>query len=196
MYELIKRIFDIVASLMGIILLSPLFVIIALLILITDGRPIIFKQVRIGKGGKPFTIYKFRTMRQSRGLSITKKGDPRITDIGKFLRKYKLDELPQLWNVLKGDMSIVGPRPEVPEYVKYFPSDKKDVLSVRPGLTDLASLVFINEEEILAQFEDPHEAYIKYILPRKLKLNMIYIRNRNFCFDMWLIFKTLKRLVK
>ncbi|NPA33916.1 MAG: sugar transferase [Chlorobi bacterium] len=196
MYEFSKRAFDIISSLLGLVLLSPIFAAIALIILITDGKPIIFKQIRVGKGGKPFTIYKFRTMRQGKGLSITQKGDPRITPIGRFLRKYKLDELPQLWNVLKGDMSVVGPRPEVPEYVKYFPKEMEGVLSVRPGLTDLASLVFINEEEVLARFPDPHEAYVSYVLPRKLKLNMIYIRNRNMCLDMWIIFKTLKRLLK
>ncbi len=196
MYEFSKRAFDITSSLIGLVLLSPILITIALIILITDGKPIIFKQIRIGKGGKPFTIYKFRTMRQGKGLSITKKDDPRITPIGRFLRKYKLDELPQLWNVLKGDMSIVGPRPEVPEYVKYFPKEIADVLSVRPGLTDLASLVFINEEEVLARFPDPHEAYISHVLPRKLKLNMIYIRNRNMCIDLWIVFKTLEKLIK
>ncbi len=196
MYEFYKRFFDIISSFVGLVLLSPILVVIALIILITDGKPIIFKQIRIGKGRKPFTIYKFRTMRQEKGLSITKKDDPRITPIGRFLRKYKLDELPQLWNVLKGDMSVVGPRPEVPEYVKYFPKEMEGVLSVRPGLTDLASLVFINEEEVLARFPEPHKAYVSYVLPRKLKLNMIYIRNRNMCLDMWIIFKTLKRLIK
>ena len=151
-----------------------------------------FSQTRVGKDGKHFQLLKFRTMRpasESKG-QLTVGKDPRITKVGHTLRKYKLDEIPQLFNILKGDMSVVGPRPEVPKYVALYNEEQKKVLAVRPGLTDLASIEYINENEVLSKSTNPEETYIKEIMPHKLKLNLVYIKKQSFFFDLQLIFKT------
>ena len=158
-----------------------------------------FGQKRVGKDGKPFTLCKFRTMRvdsERLGKITVGKRDPRVTRAGYVLRKYKLDELPQLWNVLTGDMSLVGPRPEVPEYVSLYTDDQKKVLSVKPGITDYASLLYYKESELLAQATDPHATYVNEVMPAKLALNLEYIQNRSFAGDIRIILKTVVRMVK
>jgi lipopolysaccharide/colanic/teichoic acid biosynthesis glycosyltransferase len=193
-----KRIFDFFFSLAGLIILAPLFIIISLWIKIDSQGSVVFCQDRVGKLGKEFKIFKFRTMvenAESLGKQITVSGDSRITTCGSFLRKYKLDELPQLFNVLRGEMSLVGPRPEVPKYVRLYTSEQRQVLSVLPGITDLASIKFRNENEILAQAFDPEKVYIEQIMPNKLELNQAYIRQSSFFFDLYLILETLRRLV-
>ena len=189
-----KRLFDIFFSSIGLLILSPLFVIVALLIKSDSEGPIFFRQERIGKNYKPFRIYKFRTMTvdaEKKGSLITACTDNRITKIGKFLRKYKIDELPQLINVLKGEMSFVGPRPEVKEYVQLFNSDYKRLLKIRPGIIDPASIKYSNEEDILSLSKDFEEDYIKMILPEKIKLSLQYADNHNFIIDLKLILKTI-----
>jgi len=189
-----KRLFDIFFSSIGLLILSPLFVIVALLIKSDSEGPIFFRQERIGKNYKPFRIYKFRTMTvdvEKKGSLITACTDNRITKIGKFLRKYKIDELPQLINVLKGEMSFVGPRPEVKEYVQLFNSDYKRLLKIRPGITDPASIKYSNEEDILSLSKNCEEDYIKMILPEKIKLSLHYVDNHNFIIDLKLILKTI-----
>jgi lipopolysaccharide/colanic/teichoic acid biosynthesis glycosyltransferase len=193
-----KRIFDVVASSIGLIVLLPVFIVIAILIKLNDKGPIFYKQKRIGQNFKPFELLKFRTMvvnADKIGPAITKDGDPRTTKIGKFLRKTKLDELPQLWNVIRGDMSIVGPRPEVEKYIRYYKYDYKEILKVKPGITDYAAIKFRNEEEILSQFEDVEKAYIEHILPKKINLYKIYINKVGFLTDLKIIFNTLWRIV-
>lgn len=192
-----KRLFDLFFSLLGLILLSPLFLIIGLLIMLESKGGIFYKQVRVGKGGKDFYLYKFRTMRPNAdklGLLTVGGRDPRVTRIGYYLRKYKLDELPQLVNVLKGDMSFVGPRPEVRKYVMLYNDEQLQVLKVKPGITDYASIQYSNENELLAQSENPEETYIKTIMPHKLALNMQYIKNPSVLHDIKLIFLTLKKI--
>ena len=163
----------------------------------TDGN-VFFRQLRVGKNNKDFYIYKFRTMRTGaeHGSKITiGNDDQRITNTGQFLRKYKLDELPQLYNIVKGDMSIVGPRPETRNYVSLYNPEQLKVLDVRPGLTDYASIIYINENEILKGSSNPHETYINKIMPSKLALNLKYIQDKSFTTDVWIIFKTLKKIV-
>lgn len=165
-----KRIFDLLFSLMGILVLAPIFLAIAVWIKVDSPGSVFFRQVRVGQFGKEFRIYKFRTMvtnAEALGKQITVGEDPRITDCGRFLRKYKLDELPQLFNVLKGDMSLVGSRPEVPKYVALYTPEQLKVLELPPGITDLASIRFRNESELLAQAENPEEFYVKEIMPQK-----------------------------
>lgn len=160
--------------------------------------PIFFRQTRIGQFGREFRIYKFRTMianAEALGKQITTANDQRITRIGKFLRKYKLDEIPQLLNVIKGEMSLVGPRPEVPKYVALYSSEQKRILEVRPGITDLASIEFRNESEMLANATNPEEFYIQEIMPKKLQLNIQYIEQANICLDLFIIFQTIWRVV-
>jgi lipopolysaccharide/colanic/teichoic acid biosynthesis glycosyltransferase len=193
-----KRIFDVATSIIGLIVLLPLFIIIAILIKLNDKGPIFYKQKRIGQNFKPFELLKFRTMvvnADKIGPAVTKDGDPRITKIGKFLRKTKLDELPQLWNVIRGDMSIVGPRPEVEKYIQYYEDDYKEILKVRPGITDYATIKFRNEEEILSKYDNTESAYIKYVLPEKIKLYKTYIKEISFLTDLKIIFWTLWRIV-
>lgn len=188
-----KRFFDIVVSLLGILVTSPILLVVSLLIKLTSKGPVFYKQERIGKGEKPFFILKFRTMvvnADQQGLKITVDGDKRITGVGEFLRKSKLDELPQLFNVLFGQMSLVGPRPEVKEYVDLYTEQQKKVLSVRPGITDYASVCFRNENEILAQAEDPQKEYIEHIMPLKLRYNQKYIEEMGVFTDLKLIFLT------
>lgn len=189
-----KRLFDIVFSLTFLIVLSPVLVIIWILVKLSGEGPGLFKQTRMGKNGSPFILYKFRTMTNSseaKGLSITSRDDNRITAVGKYLRKYKLDELPQLYNVLKGEMSVVGPRPESKKYVDLFENDYSYILQISPGLTDYAALEFKNEEEILAGYEDVEEAYIDEILPEKILLYRKYINDMSFQTDIRIIIRTI-----
>jgi lipopolysaccharide/colanic/teichoic acid biosynthesis glycosyltransferase len=193
-----KRIFDLFFALVGIIILMPLLLAIAVWIKFDSSGPIFFRQTRIGQFGCEFRIYKFRTMianAESLGQQITTANDQRITAIGKFLRKYKLDELPQLLNVIKGEMSLVGPRPEVPKYVALYSSEQQRILEVRPGITDLASIEFRNESEMLAKATNPEEFYIQEIMPKKLKLNIQYIEQANIRLDLFIIFQTIWRVV-
>jgi lipopolysaccharide/colanic/teichoic acid biosynthesis glycosyltransferase len=193
-----KRLFDIVVSFLGLMILSPLLLLVALLIKLDSRGPIFFRQERIGQGFQPFYIYKFRTMTQDaskHGGAITVRDDPRITRAGAFLRKTKIDELPQLLNVLKGEMSLVGPRPEVRKYVELFRKDYEEILKVRPGITDLASLKYQDEAELLGQSADPDQEYISRVLPDKLKLAKDYVSCSSFFFDMGLIIRTLPKLV-
>lgn len=193
-----KRAFDIWVSLIALLILLPFLIIIWLLVKFTSKGPGIYKQVRVGRNNKDFTLYKFRTMyvNADKGTQITiGSRDPRITPIGYFLRKYKLDELPQLFNVLIGDMSFVGPRPEVRKYVSLYTPEQMKVLSIRPGITDYASLKFINENEILGQSPNPEYDYIHHIMPKKLKLNLYYLNTHSFWGDMKLILNTILRIV-
>ncbi len=194
-----KRIFDVSCVLPALILLSPLFLLIALWIKLDSRGTVFFLQTRIGQFGKPFKIIKFRTMRPSipseEGLKLTIGRDMRITRSGHFLRRYKLDELAQLINVLKGDMSLVGPRPEVPEYVAHYPESIKEcVLSVPVGITDYASIEFCNENELLASSQQPEVDYVDKILPIKLAYHQQYVKDQSLWLDITLIFKTLKRI--
>lgn len=194
---MLKRIFDILLSLMGLILLSPILLAIIIAILLKDGSPVFFTQIRVGKDSEPFRLLKFRTMRpdsEASGQLSVGERDPRVTDIGHTLRKSKLDELPQLWNVLKGDMSLVGPRPEVPKYVLLYNNEQKRVLSVRPGITDAASLRYFNESELMEGQADPEQFYIQELMPEKLKLNIDYIENRTMLSDIRLILRTVSRI--
>jgi lipopolysaccharide/colanic/teichoic acid biosynthesis glycosyltransferase len=173
---------------LGLMALFPLFIVVGMVIWIDAGRPILFAQQRVGRRGKPFSILKFRTMRQfAGGPSITSSGDSRVTWSGRILRKFKIDELPQLFNVLKGEMSLVGPRPELSRYVNDTDRLWQQVLSVRPGITDLATLIFRNEEEVLASSKDPEDYYRRTILPAKLALNVKYIESRSPLQDVKLI---------
>lgn len=199
MGEVIKRVFDFSTSLMAIIILLPFVLIVAIFIKIDNPGPVFFSQIRIGKKFKPFKLYKFRTMipdAEKKGLLITSGIDTRVTKVGSVLRQYKLDELPQLFNVLKGDISIVGPRPEVFKYVELFKRDYKEILSVKPGITDYATIEFRDEEGVLMKYKNPEDGYIKEVLPKKILLYKKYIKEKNFCTDMKLIFLTLWRIVK
>ncbi len=184
--------FNFISSLIGLVILSPLLVAVAVVIKLTSKGPIFFKQKRMGKEFKEFFLYKFRTMKiNDEKLKITTKDDPRITKVGKFLRKTKIDELPQLINVLKGDMAIVGPRPEVREYVELNIEDWKKILKVRPGITDPVTLRLRNEEELLGKVPDPDEFYRNDLAKYKIKGYLEYVERRSFCYDLKLIFLTL-----
>lgn len=194
---MIKRLFDLVCSILGLLALTPLFLVMAVMIKRDSPGPVFFRQVRVGRFGKDFRIYKFRTMRPaSEALSqLTVSNDNRITPVGQFLRKTKIDELPQLINVLLGDMSFVGPRPEVPQYVAHYPQDlRAKILSVRPGITDLASIEFSNENELLSANKDPHTVYIREILPRKLAYYVRYVDEQSLAHDVSIILKTLAKI--
>ena len=194
---MIKRAFDIVVALAGLILLSPLMGFAALLVKCDSRGPILFKQERMGKGFRPFLIYKFRTMSDGatgEGRLITASQDPRITRVGRILRKTKIDELPQLVNVLRGEMSLVGPRPEVPRYVQVFQKEYEEILRVRPGMTDMASLTYRNEEVVLGDSDDPEKEYLSRVLPDKIRLAQHYLEHSSFLFDLSLILKTLFKL--
>ncbi|MCK5691775.1 MAG: sugar transferase [Bacteroidales bacterium] len=191
---MLKRIFDIAASLFGLIVLSPALLIIAVLIKIRMPGPALFSQQRTGRYGKLFTIYKFRSMTLDHGGStISVKGEMRITPLGGTLRKYKLDELPELWNILTGHMSFVGPRPDVPEYTDRLVGEERQILELRPGLTGPATLVYANEEEHLASVEDPQAYNDQVLWPEKVRLNMDYYHNRTFFGDILIIFRTIFR---
>ena len=189
-----KRTLDFLSSLFGLIILFPFLIIISFLVKLSSKGPIFFKQDRLGKNFISFKIIKFRSMVVNNSANhslVTSKGDNRITKLGAFLRKYKLDELPQLWNVLKGDMSLVGPRPEVSRYIEKYPNEYNEILSVLPGITDNASIKFRNEEEILNNFQDKETAYVKEIMPKKIELYQQYISSISFFGDIKLIFKTI-----
>ncbi len=191
-----KRVFDVICSALGLLLLSPLLMVAAVWVKLDSPGPVLFRQTRVGRFGVPFTIHKFRTMRTSApGAQITVGEDPRITRAGRLLRATKLDELPQLWDVLRGAMSLVGPRPEVPRYVAVYPAELREVvLSVRPGITDPASLRFRNESELLAKAADPEREYVDVVLPAKLRLAADYVRNASLAGDVRLILATLGAL--
>lgn len=194
-----KRLFDIFFSLLGIIFLLPLYLIVSILILIDGKGGIFYKQERVGKNGKIFKVLKFRTMRPdsfAKGALTVGSRDPRITNIGYSLRKYKLDELPQLFNVLFGEMSFVGPRPEVKRYTDLYNPFQKRVLSVRPGITDYASIKFRNENDLLSASADPEKLYIEEIMPEKLELNLKYIDNNSVFKDIKIIFDTFYTIIK
>jgi lipopolysaccharide/colanic/teichoic acid biosynthesis glycosyltransferase len=193
-----KRLFDVIASAIGLLLLSPVLLLTALLVKLTSPGTVLFLQQRVGRGGKLFSILKFRTMVQEApklGGPITFGADARITPLGKFLRKTKIDELPQLLNVLKGDMSVVGPRPEVPRYVEMFSKDYVEILRVRPGMTDLASIEYVDEAATLGQSPDPEKEYVERVLPEKIRLAHDYVRRQSLLLDLGIIADTLLRLV-
>ena len=197
---MVKRVFDLLCSGLGVVLLSPFFLIIAIWIKFDSAGPILFVQKRVGRNGKPFGVYKFRTMivdAESKGLKITIGNDPRITSSGHFLRRTKLDELAQLFNVLGGSMSLVGPRPEVREYIDAYPEDiKKIVLSVKPGITDYASIEFKDENKLLEKSIDPNRTYIEEILPVKQEYYLKYIEDKSFFLDIKIILKTIFLILK
>ncbi len=188
-----KRLFDVIASGLGLIVLSPLFLILAIWIKLDSKGPVFYRQVRVGRGNKDFRIFKFRSMRvgADKGSLVTIGGhDPRVTRSGYFIRKFKFDELPQLINVFVGDMSLVGPRPEVRHYVDYWTSEQMHVLDVRPGITDPASIKFRNENELMERAENPEKYYIEVIMQEKIKLYLEYVEKHSFLYDLELIFKT------
>jgi lipopolysaccharide/colanic/teichoic acid biosynthesis glycosyltransferase len=195
----LKRKADITLSLLGLILLSPLFLIIALLILADSGRPVFYRQTRTGKGGIPFDILKFRTMivnADKSSLLTIGLHDNRITRVGYYLRKYKIDEFPQLINVLKGDMSLVGPRPEVTKYTQLYTQQQKEALSVRPGITDPASILLKDENEMIAASPDPEKFYIEKLIPEKVSINLQYIEQMSLKNDLRIIIKTLFAIIR
>ena len=195
---MLKRIFDITLSLFGLIILLPFMLIIAIFIKIDSKGPVFFKQIRVTKNGKEFKIFKYRTMRvgSDKYSQITVGKDERITKIGSFLRKYKLDEIPQLINVLIGDMSLVGPRPEVPKYVALYTDEQKEILKVRAGITDYASIEFSDENDLLASEEEPEKAYIEKIMPKKIELNKKYLSEISILTDIKIILLTIKKILK
>ena len=193
------RLLDIVLSLLGLLFLLPIFVILAVWIKFDSQGSIFFRQIRVGKDGKDFRIYKFRTMivnAEKMGIITIGERDPRITNSGYFLRKYKLDELPQLINVLKGEMSFVGPRPEVRKYVEMYNQEQLKILTVKPGITDYASIEYINEDEILGKSFNPEKTYIEEIMPQKIKYNMKYINNKTVIEYFKIIFLTIIKIIK
>lgn len=196
---MLKRSFDLCAATIGVLMLAPLLAVVALWIRLDSPGPVLFRQIRVGRHGAPFEIFKFRTMSAQpdpkRLLTVGR--DPRITRAGHFLRKYKLDELPQLFNVIHGTMSLVGPRPEVPRYVACYPPRERElVLSVKPGVTDWASILFKDENAILGQALDPEQAYIDTILPAKLEYYVRYVRERTFWVDLRIILRTLRAIAR
>ena len=195
---MLKRIFDIILSLFGLIILLPFMLIIAIFIKLDSKGPIFFRQVRVTKGGKEFKIFKYRTMKvgSDKYSQITVGKDGRITKIGSFLRKYKLDEIPQLINVFIGDMSLVGPRPEVPKYVALYTDEQKEILKVRAGITDYASIEFSDENNLLALEEDSEKAYIEKIMPKKIELNKKYLSEISILADIKIILLTIKKILK
>ena len=193
------RFFDILLSSIGLILLSPLLLLVYVLVRTESKGPGFYSQKRIGKDGVPFRLYKFRSMRRGsdKGHLITVGGrDSRITKVGYYIRKYKIDELPQLWNVLIGDMSLVGPRPEVERYVRLYTPEQRIVLSVKPGITDYASIAFSNENELLGQAKDPEEMYVNEIMPKKIEYNLNFVNNRTLVEYFKIIFMTLCKILK
>lgn len=194
-----KRLFDLTCATIGLLVCAPVFALIALAVKLDSPGPVFFRQVRVGRNGRPFRIHKFRSMHiADKGQrEITVNNDPRVTRSGKLLRKWKLDELPQLIDVLRGAMSLVGPRPEVPRYVELYPSDIRSlILSVRPGITDLASIQFRDENTLLDQAGDPEAVYIHQILPEKLRLQAEYVRERSFFYDLRILWQTVIKVIK
>ena len=195
---MLKRMFDIILSLFGLMILLPFMLIIAIFIKLDSKGPVFFKQIRVTKGGREFKIFKYRTMKvgSDKYSQITVGKDNRITGIGLFLRKYKLDEIPQLINVLIGDMSLVGPRPEVPKYVVLYTDEQKEILKVRAGITDYASIEFSDENDLLASEKDPEKAYIEKIMPKKIELNKKYLSEISVLTDIKIILLTIKKILK
>ena len=191
----LRRLLDVTVAGMLLLVLAPLLGVLALLVRATSTGPALFRQIRIGRNGRPFVLLKLRTMRaDAPGPVITAGGDPRITRFGAWLRRTKLDELPQLWNVLRGDMSLVGPRPEVPDYVALYTAAQRAALLVRPGLTDPASLAWADEAATLAAFAEPHRAYADVVLPRKLALSLAYLERRTVWSDLAVVMRTVGHL--
>jgi len=193
-----KRLFDLLLAVVGLLLLFPLFVLIAIFIKIDGQGPIFFRQKRVGRGGKEFRIFKFRTMvtdAEHKGALLTVTGDPRITRVGRWLRKWKLDELPQLLNVIRGEMSFVGPRPEVPRYVKLYSDLQRRVLELTPGITDPASIAYRSENDLLAAVEDPERYYIEQVMPDKIRINLEYSQRATIWTDLLVILRTMGVLV-
>ena len=195
---MLKRAFDVASSAVGLVVLSPVFLVVAALIKAKDRGPVFFRQERVGLHGRTFRIHKFRTMRVANaGVLITSADDDRITPVGAFLRRTKLDELPQLIDVLRGDMSLVGPRPEVPRYVAMWGDDARaEILSVRPGISDPAAIAFRNEQDVLAAADDPERHYVEVILPQKVAMYLDYVRTRSFVGDLRVIFGTLAEIAR
>lgn len=193
-----KRAFDLASSAVGLVVLSPVFLGVAVAIKLTDGGPVFFRQERVGMGGQVFRIHKFRSMRvANEGALVTSANDSRITPVGAFLRKSKLDELPQLIDVLVGDMSVVGPRPEVPRYVELWGEEaRREILSIRPGITDPAAIAFRNEQDELAAADDPERHYVEVILPKKVAMYRDYVQHRSFVGDLAVIARTLAAIVR
>ena len=194
-----KRLVDLTLALVGLILAAPLLAVLAVVVKLDSRGSIFFGHERVGRYRRPFKVWKIRTMvsgAHRAGAELTAKGDPRITRVGRVLRRHKLDEIPQLWNVLRGEMSFVGPRPEVDRYVRLFPSEYDSLLRIRPGITDWASLAYLDEEEILANAEDPEGDYVNQILPQKLALNLEYLEKRSMSEDMKIIANTLLRVLR
>lgn len=194
-----KRVFDMVASFLGMLLCAPVLVVVAVLVRLDSPGPVFFRQIRVGQHGKPFVIVKFRSMVDSvgqTGRGITPENDRRVTAIGAFLRKWKLDELPQLWNVFVGDMSLIGPRPELPGYVAGYSDQQKSVLRVKPGISDYASLRYRNEGRLLQQNSDPERYYRETILPDKLSLNLRYLNDLSLACDLSLLLSTIRSVLK
>lgn len=194
-----KRLFDIVASLVGLIVFFPLMIVVGIIVKITSPGPILFSQKRLTKGMREFSIYKFRSMtsneaREKNTVQI-KGSSSEITPIGKFMRKTKIDELPQFWNILIGDMSFIGPRPELPRRLKYYDERQKGIFAVRSGISSPASIVFSDEEYLMNQVENPEKFYIEQIMPYKIELNLYYIKHQTFFYDIWLIIATLLKIV-
>lgn len=196
---MLKRLFDIMASGLGLIILSPFFAVIALWIKLDSRGPVFYRQVRVGRGNKDFRIFKFRSMRPDsdrKGLITVGGRDPRVTRSGYYIRKYKLDEFPQLINVFMGDMSLVGPRPEVRKYVDMYTREQKRILDVRPGITSLASIRYRDENEILGSSADPEKAYVEEIMPDKISIDLEYVDKAGLWTDIKLIFRTLAKIVR
>jgi lipopolysaccharide/colanic/teichoic acid biosynthesis glycosyltransferase len=194
-----KRLFDVVLATVGLVACAPILVVAGALVRLTSPGPMLFRQERIGRGFRPFTIYKFRTMvadAPRRGAAITCGDDPRITRVGRLLRATKVDELPQLFNVLRGDMSFVGPRPEVRRYVEMFADDYREILAVRPGITDLASILYRDEAAILGRAADPQAEYVGRILPHKIRLAKEYRHRSSLLFDVGVILQTILAVVR
>lgn len=197
--DVLKRTMDVILSLAGLVIISPLLFIISICIKLDSRGPVFFKQTRVGRYEEPFQIFKFRTMivdAEKKGKQITVGKDSRITKTGQFLRKYKLDELPQLINVLIGDMSLVGPRPEVPKYTAYYTNEQKRIFEIRPGITDYASIKYRNENEVLAKSEDPEKTYIEEVMRDKLSLNLKYLDQQSVINDVKIIFMTIIAILR
>ena len=194
---MLKRIFDILLAAVGVLVLLPLFLVVVVWIKFDSQGPAFYKQIRVGKDNRDFKLLKFRSMRigsDKAGLLTIGGRDPRVTQSGYFIRKYKIDELPQLINVLLGEMSLVGPRPEVRKYVELYNADQRKVLLVKPGITDLASLEYFNENELLSQSTNPEQTYVEVVMPHKLKLNLKYIERAGLVTDVQIILRTIKRI--
>jgi lipopolysaccharide/colanic/teichoic acid biosynthesis glycosyltransferase len=193
-YAVAKRVYDLALATLGLVLFAPVLLVIALVVKLADRGPVFYRQQRVGQHGRLFWIWKFRTMvinADRQGLGVTKDGDQRITPVGRWLRKTKLDELPQLWNVWRGEMSFVGPRPEVPQYVARYTPAQREILQLKPGITDLATLAFRNEEELLAAATDVESFYVVHCVPRKIELNLKYRERANLWQDTRIIVQTL-----